>query len=122
MIAIGGTNATSSESVDIDLDFKLVSVDPVYFPRAEKKGVMVHQGFYGAFERVLPGIDAGVQAGIKEGAKRVVVTGHSMGESYLSSLQINDKQCGVKADGRWGAGVSCRYALAAQIQDCPVLR
>jgi len=41
---------------------------------------MVHKGFYGAFQRVLPGIKAAVEEAAREGTKNIVVTGHSLGE------------------------------------------
>lgn len=79
IVSVSGTNATNSASIDIDLDFKLTAADNEWFPQSEQKGILLHQGFYGAFQRIIPAIEEEVAQGIQGGVKSVIVTGHSLG-------------------------------------------
>ncbi|EIW67033.1 hypothetical protein TREMEDRAFT_64900 [Tremella mesenterica DSM 1558] len=74
LVAISGTNPASPESIGIDIDFPFIDVDPNMFPGGE--GLQVHQGFYGAFERMVGAIAPVVQAA---GGGNVLVVGHSLG-------------------------------------------
>lgn len=110
IVAVAGTNATSSESIDIDLDFKLVNAQDEHFPKAEDKGVLLHQGFYGAFQRIIPDIESAVDSGVRAGVKTVIVTGHSLGAVIASLAHAHTES--VKADcqeersGTWSARIS----------------
>jgi hypothetical protein len=80
LVSIAGTDAASNLSVSIDLDFKLVDSENTYFPGSVKQGIQFHQGFYRAFKRIIPDLNTAVQAGVNDGAKTIIVTGHSLGK------------------------------------------
>jgi hypothetical protein len=79
VISISGTNTSSLESVAIDLDFPLVAPADGLFPGGQEKGIQLHAGFLGAFERMRGDIEAAL-AGMT--GSRVSVVGHSLGERY----------------------------------------
>ena len=85
VVSISGTNTSSDASIAVDVDFPLVDVDGSMFPSSS--GVQLHQGFYGAFQRMQPGILSAVQTDIAAGANSVLVVGHSLGESGDPSLR-----------------------------------
>lgn len=80
LIAISGTNASSSDSIHIDLDFLLVPTEARDFPGGNEAGILLHKGFYEAFGRMRGEIGGVVLAGVGRGVREIVVVGHSMGK------------------------------------------
>lgn len=83
LVSISGTNASASESIDIDLDFLLVPTDQRDFPGGHEAGILLHKGFYEAFGRMRGEIGGVVLAGVGRGVKDITVVGHSLGKSVI---------------------------------------
>jgi len=89
LVAISGTNSSSSDSIHVDLDFLLVPTESRDFPGGDEAGVLLHKGFYEAFGRMRGEIGGVVLAGVGRGVKEIHVVGHSLGElSCTRSLTI----------------------------------
>jgi len=80
LVAISGTNSSSSDSIHVDLDFLLVPTESRDFPGGDEAGVLLHKGFYEAFGRMRGEIGGVVLAGVGRGVKEIHVVGHSLGE------------------------------------------
>jgi len=80
LVAISGTNSSSSDSIHVDLDFLLVPNESRDFPGGDEAGVLLHKGFYEAFGRMRGEIGGVVLAGVGRGVKEIHVVGHSLGE------------------------------------------
>jgi hypothetical protein len=74
----------SSLSILNDAKFGLVDLNVTRFPDTAGQGIQVHSGFQETFERTADGLLDGVLKGLAStGAKKVVVTGHSLGAPEL---------------------------------------
>ena len=80
LVAISGTNSSSSDSIHVDLDFLLVPTESRDFPGGDEAGVLLHKGFYEAFGRMRGEIGGVVLAGVGRGVRAIHVVGHSLGE------------------------------------------
>jgi hypothetical protein len=80
LLAISGTNSSSSDSIHVDLDFLLVPTDNSDFPGGNEAGILLHKGFYEAFGRMRGEIGGVVLAGVGRGVKEITVVGHSLGK------------------------------------------
>jgi hypothetical protein len=83
LLAISGTNSSSSDSIHVDLDFLLVPTEPRDFPGGDEAGILIHKGFYEAFGRMRGEIGGVVLAGVGRGVKEITVVGHSMGKLWI---------------------------------------
>ena len=80
LVAISGTNSSSSDSIHVDLDFLLVPTESRDFPGGDEAGVLLHKGFYEAFGRMRGEIGGVVLAGVGRGVREIHVVGHSLGK------------------------------------------
>jgi len=87
LVAISGTNSSSSDSIHVDLDFLLVPTESRDFPGGDDAGVLLHKGFYEAFGRMRGEIGGVVLAGVGRGVKEIHVVGHSLGKLSVPSLE-----------------------------------
>ena len=100
LVAISGTNSSSSDSIHVDLDFLLVPTDSRDFPGGDEAGVLLHKGFYEAFGRMRGEIGGVVLAGVGRGVREIHVVGHSLGE--LPSPHDSADQQGLLSRRLWG--------------------
>jgi hypothetical protein len=103
LVAISGTNSSSSDSIHVDLDFLLVPTDSRDFPGGDETGVLLHKGFYEAFGRMRGEIGGVVLAGVGRGVKEIHVVGHSLGkllqrDSLGSELISRGRSCSDRGD------------------------
>ncbi|TFK48429.1 alpha/beta-hydrolase [Heliocybe sulcata] len=84
VVAHQGTNSKSILSIANDVQIALVDLNTTLFPQAGKD-VQVHDGFQKTFERTADGVLSGVRDALNStGAKKVLVTGHSLGAAVAS--------------------------------------
>ncbi|KAJ7281985.1 alpha/beta-hydrolase [Mycena rebaudengoi] len=92
-VAHQGTDSKNVVSIINDVKFALVDLNTTRFPNAEGLDIKVHDGFQDTFERTADGLLAGVMAGLAStGAKKVSVTGHSLGAAIASMTALMIKQ------------------------------
>ncbi|KAJ7708690.1 alpha/beta-hydrolase [Mycena rosella] len=85
VVAHEGTDSKNILSILNDAKFGLVDLNVTRFPDTAGKGIKVHSGFQETFERTADGLLAGVMKGLADtGAKKVVVTGHSLGAAVAT--------------------------------------
>ncbi|KAJ7027921.1 alpha/beta-hydrolase [Mycena alexandri] len=84
-VAHEGTDSKNILSILNDVKFGLVDLNVTRFPDTAGKGIQVHSGFQQTFERTADGLLAGVMKGLAStGAKKVTVTGHSLGAALAT--------------------------------------
>jgi len=86
VVAHEGTDPKQLLSILNDAEFGLVPLNVSRFPQTAGQNITVHDGFQQTFERTADGLLAGVMSGLAStGAKKVFVTGHSLGAA-LSTM------------------------------------
>lgn len=100
LVAISGTNSSSSDSIHVDLDFLLVPTEARDFPGGDDAGVLLHKGFYEAFGRMRGEIGGVVLAGVGRGIKEIHVVGHSLGKLPAPGEQTSElmNRCSTCSD------------------------
>ncbi|KAJ6469739.1 alpha/beta-hydrolase [Mycena vitilis] len=85
VVAHEGTDSKNILSIINDAKFFLADLNATRFPSTAGQGIQVHNGFQDTFERTADGLLAGVMKGLADtGAKKVVVTGHSLGAAVAT--------------------------------------
>ncbi|KAJ7173602.1 alpha/beta-hydrolase [Mycena filopes] len=85
VVAHEGTDTRSILSILNDVQLGLVDLNVTRFPSSAGQGIKVHSGFQQTFERTADGLLAGVLKGLTDtGAKKVAVTGHSLGAAVAT--------------------------------------
>ncbi|KAJ7719310.1 alpha/beta-hydrolase [Mycena metata] len=85
VVAHEGTDAKNILSILNDAEFGLVPLNETRFPETAGKNITVHSGFQETFERTADSLLAGVMSGLAStGAKKVLVTGHSLGAALAT--------------------------------------
>ncbi|KAJ7850042.1 alpha/beta-hydrolase [Mycena olivaceomarginata] len=85
VVAHEGTDSKNILSILNDAKFGLVDLNVTRFPDTAGQGIQVHSGFQETFERTADGLLDGVLKGLAStGAKKVVVTGHSLGAAVAT--------------------------------------
>ncbi|KAJ7577432.1 alpha/beta-hydrolase [Mycena floridula] len=91
VVAHQGTEPTNILSVLNDVKLLLTDLNSTRFTSIGGLGIQVHEGFQETFERTADGVLSGVQSALSStGAKKVVVTGHSLGAAIatLDSMML----------------------------------
>ncbi|KAJ7777291.1 alpha/beta-hydrolase [Mycena metata] len=85
VVAHEGTDTANILSILNDVELGLVDLNVTRFPSSAGKGIQVHSGFQQTFERTADGLLAGVSKGLSDtGAKKVAVSGHSLGAAVAT--------------------------------------
>ncbi|KAJ7027920.1 alpha/beta-hydrolase [Mycena alexandri] len=93
VVAHEGTVTSNILSILNDVKLGLVDLNVTRFPSTAGKGIQVHSGFQQTFERTADGLLAGVMKGLSDtGAKKVAVTGHSLGAAVATMTAAFLKQ------------------------------
>ena len=88
MVAFSGTDVRYKESIGINLDLRLASLDPVQFPGCEGRGVKVHSGFLDCFNKLKNELLGVVRREVDLGVRGITLAGYSLGGFWVFSVAV----------------------------------